>query len=246
MKDKKIEVLGIVGIRSNSKGIPNKNVRDLSGKPLIGWILDAARRSNHINRLVVSTDSENYAEIAKAHGAEVPCLRPQELAQDYSSEFDYVQQMLDWLSRNEGYHPDIIVRMLATVPLQQPDDIDAVIQILLDDPAADSAVVISEARQQPMKALKIIDDDSGGKKLVTYFSESGREVTPIARQHYQPAYFRSNVIACRTNVVNDTKTLTGDMVRYHIIPQERAIDIDKMIDFFIVEQLMSRKKNSDE
>ena len=240
MTTEKLKVLGIVGIRSGSKGVPNKNIRNLSGKPLVGWVLDAAQRSESINRLVVSTDSEQYAEIVRACGGEVPYLRPSELAQDKSSEVDYVLHMLDWLDKNEGYRPDIVVRMMATVPLQKPEDIDAVVQILKADPVAESAVVIAEARQHPMKALKIVDDGAGKTKLVTYFSDSGREVTPIARQSYQPAFFRANVIACRTKVVYDTHSLTGDIVRYHIIPQERAVDIDNLVDFYIAEYLMSR------
>ena len=235
-----LKVLGIVGIRSGSKGVPNKNIRKLLHKPLVGWVLNAAQRTASINRLVVSTDSENYAEIARECGAEVPYLRPTELAQDKSSEINYVRHMLDWLHKNESYRPDIVVRMMATVPLQDPKDIDAVVQILKSDSTADSAVVIAEARQHPLKALKIVDDGVGGLKLVTYFSDSGREVTPIARQIYQPAYFRANVIACRTQVVYDTDSLTGDTVRYHIIPQERALDIDNLIDFSIVEHLITK------
>ena len=235
-----IKVLGIVGIRSGSKGVDNKNIRNLSGRPLVGWVLSAALKSNNINRLVVSTDSEEYALIAKGLGAEVPCLRPIELAQDDSIEVDYVHHMLEWLRVNEGYCPDIVVRMMSTVPLQTPEDIDAVVTILDADPLADSAVVIAEARQQPMKALKIVDDDFGGTKLVTYLTDSSREVTPIGRQNYQTAYFRANIIAFRTSVIYQTKSLTGDLVRYHIIPQERAVDIDNLIDFDIVEHLMNK------
>ncbi len=242
MTSEQLKVLGIVGIRSGSKGVPNKNIRNLSGKPLVGWVLDAAQRSKSINRLVVSTDSEQYAVIARACGAEVPYLRPPDLAQDKSSEIDYVRHMLDWLDKNESYRPDIVVRMMATVPLQGPLDIDAVVEILKADSTADSAVVIAEARQHPLKALKIVDDGVGGSKLVTYFSDSGREVTPIARQSYQPAYFRANVIACRTQIVYDTRSLTGGTVRYHIIPQERAIDIDNLVDFFIAEHLLTQFK----
>ena len=239
-----LKVLGIVGIRSGSKGVDNKNIRNLSGRPLVGWILSAAMRSSKINRLIVSTDSEEYASIAKAFGAEVPCLRPAELAQDDSLEVDYVYHMLEWLRVHEGYCPDLVVRMMSTVPLQSPDDIDAVVRLLEADLSADSAVVIAEARQQPMKALKIIDDDLGGTKLVTYLTESSREVTPIGRQNYQTAYFRANIIAFRTRVLYDTKSLTGDLVRYHIIPQERAVDIDNLVDFDIAEHLISREEKN--
>jgi CMP-N-acetylneuraminic acid synthetase len=233
-----LNIMGIVGIRSGSKGVPDKNIRPLAGKPLVGWILDAASQSKYLNRTVVSTDSEAYAAIAKSYGADVPYLRPAELAADDSPEYEYVRHMVEWLERNEGYRPDIVVRMMATVPLQSTQDIDAVIRTLLDDPKADSAVAIAEARQHPMKALKLVEDGDGGKKLVSYFSESGREVTPIARQGYAKAYFRANIIGCRRRVIFETNSLTGDLVRPHIIPQNRAVDIDNEIDFYMVEHLL--------
>jgi len=245
MKDNKKhpskKILGIVGIRSGSVGVPHKNIKYISGKPLIGWILLKAIQSKYINRLIVSTDSINYAEIAKEYGAEIPCLRPKELAKNNSPEVDYVKHMLNHLKKQENYIPDIVVRMMATIPLQSTEDIDSVIEKLIMEKEADSAVVISEARQHPEKALKIITDNKGIKKLVTYFSESGREVTPIARQNYEKAYFRGNIIACRYDIIFKTNSLTGDLVKYHIIPQERAIDIDNEIDFLICENLMSNK-----
>jgi CMP-N-acetylneuraminic acid synthetase len=85
-----------------------------------------------------------------------------------------------------------------------------------------------------------MDDKKGGHYLVSYFSESGIEVTPIARQNYEKAYFRSNIIACRLNTIYNTGSLTGDKVRYHIIPQERALDIDSEMDFIVVEELIKR------
>ena len=240
MKSMDLKVLGIVGIRSGSKGVPDKNIRPLAGKPLVGWVLDAAGQSKYINRMIVSTDSQSYAEVAIAFGAEVPFLRPAELATDQAPEFEYVKHMLEWLEKNESYKPDIVVRMMATVPLQSTADIDAVIEKLLEDPKASSAVVIAEARQHPLKALKLVDDGEGGTKLVTYFGDSGREVTPIARQSYSKAYFRANVIACRRQTIFDTDSLTGDLVRYHVIQQERAVDIDNLIDFYMTEHLMKK------
>jgi CMP-N-acetylneuraminic acid synthetase len=235
-----LKVVGIVGARSGSKGVPNKNIQPLAGKPLMAWILGAAGKSRYINRLIVSTDSEEYAGVAVAYGAEVPYLRPKELADDWSPEIEYVKHALGWLQEHEGYRPDLVVRLLPTVPLQQAEDIDAAVEELLKDPEAHSAVVIAEARQHPEKALKLIDDGKGGAYLVTYRTESGREVTPIARQNYRKAYFRANVIVSRTEAIAETSSLTGDRVRYHIIPQERAIDIDTVTDFFVAEQLMKK------
>lgn len=242
MDTKSLRILGIIGARSGSKGVPNKNIQPLAGKPLMAWIIETAKRSRYINRVIVSTDSEEYATIARQYGAEVPYLRPKELATDTSPEFEYVEHAVEWLEKNEGYEPDIVVRLLPTVPLQMPEDVDSCIEELLKDPEAQSAVVIAEARQHPHKALKLVDNGKAGHYLVTYITGSGRDVTPIARQSYEKAYFRANVIVSRTEVIKEYHSLTGDRVRYHIIPQERAVDIDSSIDFFIVEQLMKQLK----
>ncbi len=231
-------VLAVIGARSGSKGVPHKNIQPLAGKPLMAWVIQAARRAQTVTRVIVSTDSAEYAEIAKQYGAEVPLLRPAELAADMSPEIDYVVHLLEWLKQNEGYEPDIVVRLLPTVPLQQSDDIDQCVASLLRDPQAHSAVVIAPARQHPHKALKLVDDGSGGQYLVTYITESGRDVTPIARQNYPKAYFRANVIVSHTSTVHTFRSLTGDRVRYHIIPEERAVDIDSRLDFFIAAQLI--------
>ena len=149
-----------------------------------------------------------------------------------------------WFEEEENYQPDIIVRLLPTIPLQQSEDIDYCIEKLLSDSKADSAVVIAEARQHPMKSLKIVKDSEGKEKLITYFSNSGREVTPIARQNYEKAYFRSNVIAFKRNTLFNTDSLTGDIVRFHKIQQEQAIDIDSDIDFVIAELLFNHYRFS--
>lgn len=236
-----MEVLAIIGIRSGSKGVINKNIKTLYGKPLVGWIIDAAQKSKSITRLIVSTDSQEYANIVQNLGVEVPCLRPKELASDTSTDLEYINHMLDWLLQNEGYVPDIVVRLMATVPLQASEDIDELVDILKSDLSATSAVVISESRQHPMKALKIVDEKNGQGLLVHYFTETGRDVTPVARQNYPKAYFRSNIVATRTETISKTNTLTGDKVKYHIIPQERAIDIDNDIDFLIAEMLLKNQ-----
>ena len=235
-----LKVMGIIGIRSGSKGLPNKNIMELMEKPLVGWIIETAKKSKYINRIIVSTDTEEYASIAKKFGAETPFLRPPELSSDFSPEIDFIKNMIDWLEKNENYKPDIIVRMLATSPLQQAEDIDKAIEILVEDDKADSAVIISEMRQHPYKALKIVND-SNGERLVSYFGNSGREVTPIARQNYEKAYVRSNVIVSKLATLKETESLTGDIVRFHEIPQESSIDIDNLIDFEIAEFLL--KKN---
>ena len=244
MNKSKLKILSIIGARSGSKGVPDKNIKLFCGQPLISRIIGTAFKSRYINRVVVSTDSKKYARIAQEYGAEVPFIRPKEFARDNSPEVQYVLHAVKWFEEEENYQPDIIVRLLPTIPLQQSEDIDYCIEKLLSDSKADSAVVIAEARQHPMKSLKIVKDSEGKEKLITYFSNSGREVTPIARQNYEKAYFRSNVIAFKRNTLFNTDSLTGDIVRFHKIQQEKAIDIDSDMDFIIAELLFNNYRIS--
>lgn len=237
------KIVAIIGARSGSKGVKDKNIREILGKPLISLIIKTALASKKINRVIVSTDSELYAETAKKYGAEVPFIRPHSISKDFSPEIEYINHALDWLKLNENYIPDIVVRLFPTVPFQKSDDIDSCIDKLLKNPNAESSVVISKARQHPLKALKIIDDNNG-KRLVSYLSESGRDVTPIARQNYETAYFRSNIIASKINTIIDKNSLTGDFVEFFEIPEERSLDIDCEFDFLIAEKIYKHIKEN--
>lgn len=242
MLEHDLKIVGIIGARSGSKGVPDKNIKPLAGKPLIGWIIGAAKKSKYLDRVIVSTDSEKYAEVARSFGAETPFLRPKEYAEDHSTDYDFVKHAVDWLETNEGYKPDIVVRLAATLPLQMPEDIDGCIEEILKNPEADTAIAIAEARQHPAKALKLVDDGKGSKRLVTYMTGSSRDTGPSNRQGYEKAYVRSHVVACKAHVIKDFGSLAGDHVKYHIIPQERSYDIDSEHDFDILEGIIKRAK----
>jgi N-acylneuraminate cytidylyltransferase len=233
------EVLAIVGVRSGSKGLADKNIAPLGGHPLLAWILAAARRSERVTRLVVSTDSPEYAEIARRYGAETPVLRPAELASDDAPDVLYIAHVLDHLERTEAYTPDVVLRLLATSPLQQPDDLDRAVDALLEDPAASSVMVVAEARQHPMKALRRERDDAGRERLVAYHRTNGG-TEPAARQAYPVAYVRANVVATRPTTIQRTGTLAGDAVACVEIPAARAVDIDSEIDLVLAQVLLDR------
>jgi len=233
------EVLALVGLRSGSVGLPDKNVLPFAGHPLAAWILSAARRSTRVTRLVVSTDSAAYAEVARRYGAETPVLRPPELAGSDATDVLFVAHMLDHLEATEGYRPDIVLRLVATSPLQAPEDLDAVVDTLVADPDADSAMVVAEARQHPMKAMRTETDPEGRVRLVPYLRTSDR-VEPAARQSYPAAYLRANVIATRPDTVRRTGTLAGDRVACVVIGADRAVDIDSAADLALAEVLLAR------
>jgi CMP-N,N'-diacetyllegionaminic acid synthase len=237
-------VLAVIGARSGSKGLPDKNVRDLAGHPLLAWIVAAARRATTVDRVVVSTDSPAYAAIARSYGAETPVPRPAELAGDTSTDVEFVRHLLDRLAAEEGYRPAIVVRLVATAPLQQPEDIDAAVTLLRDDPTASSVMVVAEARQHPAKALRMVADAAGRPRLVPWAAPAegasgGAE--PSARQAYAPAYLRANVVATRTSTIEATGTLAGDAVAAHLVPADRSIDIDTELDLAVAACLIEAR-----
>lgn len=237
--NKKPKVLGIVGARSGSKGLPHKNIKPLLGKPLMAWIIGTAKKSRYINRLVLSTDSREYAEIGKKFGAEAPFLRPPEIAKDTSVVGEFILHALEWLEKNESYVPDLVVYLSPTVPLVRVEDIDAAIEILLSDDEADSAILISPAHGHPHKMVKLAPDRI---YAVSYITESARDVAASNRQAYEPAFNRESLpIVSRTRTLKEFKSQTGNRVRYHVISQESAMDIDTPLDFYLVEAVLKKQ-----
>lgn len=232
----KQKILALIGLRSGSKGLKNKNIKILGSKHLCGWIITSAKKSKYINRVIVSTDSAKYSKIAISYGAEVPFLRPKEISKDRSNEIEFINHAISYLKKKENYTPDIIVRLLATSPFQKYKDIDLGIKKIIQN-KHNSVAIISSAKQHPMKALKIKNN-----KLVNYFTNKGTSVgSKNNRQEYEKAYFRSNVLICKTKILKKYKSLTDNNVGYILIDNSKHIDIDNKFDFKFAEFLLKKK-----
>ena len=227
--------LAIIGIRSGSRGVKDKNIRLFRGKPLVHWAIQVAKKSKKIDRVIVSTDSEKYRDIVLESGAEVPFLRPDSISKSESREVDFIIHCLDWLKDNEGYVPNLFSRLAATSPLQLPEDVDRSIKCLENNIKATSSMVVSETSQPPLKALKMDDDN---KYLINYFSEADKGV--VNRQELIPAYFRSNVITTRVSNFLKTKEQIGKKSIKVEISDERSIDINSELDFFLAEKVAEK------
>jgi|TARA_Y100000310_G_scaffold92316_1_gene89915 CMP-N-acetylneuraminic acid synthetase len=225
--------LAIIGIRKNSKSIVDKNIKIFCGKPLVYWIIQSALKSDKLDRIIVSTDSEEYRDIVLDYGVEVPFLRPKALSQDYSLEKDYLLHGLEWLYENEGYTPKFVTRLQATSPLQLSEDIDRSIECLESNKDATSSMVVSEALQPPMKALK----EKNGY-LVPYFEESKKEI--VNRQELPTAYYRSNIITSRVSSFLESGNQIGEKSLKVEIPIERSIDINSELDFYLAEKIAKK------
>jgi len=233
------KILGIIGLRSGSKGLRDKNIKLLGRVPLFVHILKSAKNTKLINRIIISTDSKRYQKLAIKYGAESPFLRPKNLSKDTSQELDFIKDLLKKLKTTEGYTPDLIVRLMATCPFQKSADIDHVIKKVLFG-NFNSAVIISKCKQHPEKSLKIIG--SKKKYLTTYISNNPLNVgSKLNRQNFKEAYVRSNVIACKTFVINKYNSLTSKKTGFHIVPA--TIDIDDKLDFECAKFFIKKIKN---
>ena len=187
--------------------------------------------------MIVSTDSKNYAKIAKKYGAEVPFLRPKNFSGDKSDELDFIKHLLNYLQKEENYYPDIIVRLLATTPFQTTQDIDNSISSLMKNSNADSCSVISKANQHPEKALKIFKGN-----LIGYISKSPVDIGKKQTRHkFTKAFFRANIVSTRLKTIRKYDSLTGKKNLSVIIPQSRSLDIDTKFDFYLAKLILEKK-----
>lgn len=168
--------LAIIPARSGSKGLPNKNIKDLCGKPLIAWSIEAGLSSKYIDEVVVTTDSEEYARISRQYGAKTPFVRPRELSLDTSTTFESIKHTLDFYKDNLNEEFDYIVLLEPTSPLRETDDIDAAIEILLHDKEARSIVGVCKTEGQNSSFLVKLDES---KKIEGY---TNKDFLPLRRQ----------------------------------------------------------------
>ena len=205
----------------------------------MAWIIEAAKKSKHISRLILSTDSEEYAEIGRQYGAETPFIRPVHLADDNASDIDFLVHAVSWLEKNEGWKPDIILRLPPTAPLCSSKSIDACVELLLNDPTASSARTITTAPKHPYKLWQIKNDELHPfiPKEMTGFNEPSN----MARHLLTPAFAHVDVIAVRYDTLMKDKLLTGSRTRFVKLDKIDAVDIDSETDFMLAEALLKKR-----
>lgn len=208
-------VLALIPARGGSKGIPRKNVMEIGGKPLIAWSIQHALDSARIDRVVVSTDDEEIASVATASGAEVPFLRPSEYAQDLSPDIDAFRHALEFLSRSEGYEPDIVVHLRPTGPVRYVEDIDAAVDLLASHPEADAVRSVSLVHQTPYKMWRLAEDGTMDPLLrlpdVPDCQSQPRQLLPLV--HWQNGY----VDALRPRAVLEQGSMWGERVLAFVV-----------------------------
>jgi len=210
--------LAIIPARGGSKSIPMKNITCLAGTPLIAFTIEVARKSRLVSRVLVSTDSEKIRDVSLSLGAEAPFLRPAELAQDDTPDLPVFLHALEWLSKNEDYHPEIVVHLRPTTPLRRVERVDEAIDLLVGNPEADSVRAVSPPLQNPFKMWTL-----GDPWLRPLVDVGVREPYNQPRQSLPTVYWQTGYVdVIRTSTLISKNSMTGDLILPYIV-----VDIDQ-------------------
>ncbi|MBT6471664.1 MAG: acylneuraminate cytidylyltransferase family protein [Candidatus Marinimicrobia bacterium] len=227
-----MKYVALICARGGSKGLPGKNIKKLGGTPLIGWSIKVAKRIERVSRVIVSTDSEEIAEIALEYGAEVPFMRPKDLALDDSPEWLVWRHAINYLESRQGEKIEGLVVLPATAPLRSIEDVNDCIDEF-EKGEVDSVITVSEANRSPYFNM-IVNDKKGYSSLVIQLKKG------IVRRQDAPKVYDMTTVAyvVNTNFVKKFDGIFEGMVKSVVVPPERAIDIDTMLDFKIAEYLI--------
>jgi CMP-N,N'-diacetyllegionaminic acid synthase len=225
-------ILGMINARGGSKGVPNKNIKYLGGKPLIGWSIDVARQVPEITRLIVSTEDEEIAQIAAEYGADIPFMRPAELASDTAVQLDTIIYNVERLEQEEGIIVDAVALLQPTQPFRTPDDVSGCIQTLLKT-GADSAITIAPNKHHP---LGIWTQNKDGQGLNQFLNKSDAQAG-FNRQQMETLYFRTGAVyVISRKALLEKKSLYGEYVEGYVVDDIRSwINIDDLQDWEMAE-----------
>jgi CMP-N-acetylneuraminic acid synthetase len=233
-----MKAVAFIFARGGSKGLPGKNIRILGGKPLIAWSIEHALTVNQIERVIVSTDSEEIAAVARDYGAEVPFIRPEELARDDSAEWLAWRHALNYLLESTGALPEIMVSVPATAPLRLPLDIENCLDEY-EKGDVDMVITVTDAHRNPyFNMVKTCADGTVGLVNPPQSAITRRQDAPVVYDMTTVCY-----VAKSTFVMNQNAIFEGQVKAVHV-PIERAIDIDTLLDFQIAESLLDKREQS--
>ena len=215
-------MVALVPARGGSKSIPRKNLRPLGGHPLIAWSIAAGRDASSVGAVVVSTDDEEIASVALAHGADVPFLRPEELARDDTPDLPVFEHALRWLEHERGWRPEVVVQLRPTSPFRSPSMVDEAVALLRAHPAAASLRAVTSPGQNPYKMWRL-----EGSDLAPLLGEMAEELFNQPRQRLPSVFWQTgHVDATRPRTIFGEGSMTGSRILSFVVDPRYAIDID--------------------
>lgn len=231
-----MKYLGLICARGGSKGVPGKNIRTIAGKPLIVHAIEMALQVDEIDRVIVSTDSEEIAKVARTTAADLPFMRPPELAADDSSEWLVWRHALRFVMENSGEAYDGLVVVPTVAPLRKVEDLYACIREF-EKGEVDVVVTVTEAHRNPY--FNMVCEDKDGYCQLVIPPESN-----VSRRQDAPIVYDMTTVAyvVRPQFVLEANSLFEGLVRSVQIPRERSLDIDTEFDFTLAEYLLDHKK----
>lgn len=231
------QVLALIPARGGSKGIPRKNIRPFAGHPLIAYSIAAGLQAETVTRVIVSTDDAQIAEVARQYGAEVPFLRPPELAQDETTDLPVFEHALRWLAEHEGFKPDIVVQLRPTSPVRPRGLVDEAVHLLLAHPEADSVRGVVPAGQNPYKMWRI--DPQSGRMRPLLTLEGIAEPYNAPRQSLPPVFWQTGHIdVIRAQTILEKHSMSGQTILPIKIDPRYTVDIDTINDWQRAEWLV--------
>lgn len=223
------KVVAIIPARGGSKGVPRKNIRDLAGKPLIAYTIEAAKKSGYIDRIIVSTDDEEIKQVSLRYGAEVPFLRPGKLSLNDTPVWKAVRHAIKYLKEVEAYPIDFVVLLQPTSPLRTEEDIDNAIELFLES-NCESLISVCKTNESPYWMHKI---EKGYLKTLMGLDNYNkiRQDLPNTYMENGAIYIIKSELLYKYNSFFTSKTVP------YIMPRERSVDIDDELDFKFAELL---------
>lgn len=230
-----MRVVALICARGGSRGVPGKNIKPLGGRPLIAWSIAQAKAVAQVDRVVVSTDSTEIADVARAAGAEVPYMRPAELATDTAAEWLTWRHALDYLLASDGQHPDALMVVPATSPFREPHDLErCLVEFGRGD--VDVVITVTDANRSPYFNMVTTGEDGYSRLVIQPHGRIvRRQDAPIVSDITTVGYVVAPGFVMRADGIFEGR------VRSVHIPPERALDIDTPLDFQIAECLMGMR-----
>lgn len=217
------DVLAIIPARSGSKSVVDKNIRIIAGKPMIAYSIEHGLKAECIDRVIVSTDSEKYADIAREYGAEVPFIRPAEYATDTSLDIDVFRHALLFLKENEGYEPELVVQLRPTYPIRRISDIEAMVKYMREHPDVDSMRCIAPAKEVAYKMW--FKDDDG---MLSPIMKDIPECYNMPRQQLPKIYYQNACIdVVRSKVILEQNSMSGKKIAGYEMDENFDIDTEE-------------------
>ena len=232
------KILAVIPARGGSKGVPGKNIRPIGGKPAIAYSIEAALAVRQILwRIIVSTDDEKIAHVARRCGAEVPFMRPADLGGDKVPTLPVLQHAVKFIEQQDGLTLDWVLLLQPTAPLRETQDIEAALNLARAG-GCDSVISVVQVFAEHPILMKRIEDN----QLLPYCVE---EKEGTRRQDYQPpAYMRNGAIyLSRRGVLMEQNSIWGRTIRPYIMPPDRSVNIDSELDFKLAEIMLTSKNN---